>query len=397
MFLTDTKIRSEKATTKTITLNDGGGLQLEVKPTGSKLWRLRCTINGKRTRLSIGEYPSISLKSARAKRDELTIQIANGIDPRVKEEPEEVQVSKTFAEMVDLYLDHYRADRNEKYWEGVESLFRRDANPVIGEIPIDKIIAKQIIPIVKSVQDRGAMESGKRLFTQIGKVFKFAVSHGEADRNPCSDIDSGMVLQRPTGRNYPTITDPAEIGKLINAINRYTGWSLVRLGLLFLAYSAIRPGNVRLAEWNEIDWDNKLWVIPGQKMKTGDEHIVPLSDQLLEILKQAKLLSHSGKYIFYSNRNHNSPMSDVTMGKALRTTIGYSNDRIVPHGFRAMFSTIAHEKSNFSTEIIEAQLAHKVGSKVSQAYNRAKYLGQRKELVQWWGNWLDEASTKMNS
>jgi integrase len=319
----------------------------------------------------------------------LTIQIANGIDPRIKEEPEEVQVSKTFAEMVELYLDHYRADRNEKYWEGVESLFRRDANPIIGEIPIDQIIAKQIIPIVKSVQDRGAMESGKRLFTQIGKVFKFAVSHGEANRNPCSDIDSGMVLQRPTGRNYPTITDPAEIGMLMNAINRYTGWNLVRLGLLFLAYSAIRPGNVRLAEWNEIDWDNRLWVIPGQKMKTGDEHIVPLSDQLFEILKQAKLLSHSSKYIFYSNRNHNSPMSDVTMGKALRTTIGYNNDRIVPHGFRAMFSTIAHEKSNISSEVIEAQLAHKVGSKVSQAYNRAKYLEQRKELVQWWGDWLD--------
>ena len=315
MLLTDTKVRSEKATTKTKTLNDGGGLQLEVKSTGSKLWRLRCTINGKRTRLSIGEYPAISLKTARAKRDELKEQIANGTDPRINDEPTEVPLSKTFSQMVELYLDHYRADRNEKYWEGVESLFRRDANPIIGELPIDQITAKQVIPIVKSVQDRGALESGKRLFTQISKVFKFAVSHGESTRNPCADIDRSMVLQKPTGRNYPTITDPKEIGKLISAIDCYTGWVMVRLGLLFLAYSAIRPGNVRLAEWDEIDFDNKLWTIPGEKMKTGNEHIVPPSKQLMDILKQAKHFSKGGKYIFYSNRDLNAPMSDVTLGK----------------------------------------------------------------------------------
>jgi len=391
MLLSDTKIKSEKASTKTITLNDGGGLQLEIKPTGSKLWRLRCTIDGKRTRLSIGEYPSVSLKAARAKRNELKEKIANGIDPRIKKETGETEDRKTFEEMVDLYLDHYRADRNEKYWEGVESLFRRDANPVMGNIPIDQITAKQIIPIVQSVQDRGALESGKRLFTQIGKVFKFAVSHGEAERNPCSDIDHSMILQKPTGRNYPTITDKKEIGRLIDAIDHYTGWIMVRLGLLFLAYSAIRPGNVRLAEWDEIDWDKKQWVIPGDKMKTGEEHIVPLSSQLLEILKQAKHFSQDNKYIFYSNRHPNSPMSNTAMGKALRTTLGFGNDKIVPHGFRAMFSTIAHEHSNFSTEVIEVQLAHKVGSKVSQAYNRAKYLQQRKELIQWWGDWLDKS------
>ena len=233
MLLSDTKVRAVKPSTKTITLNDGGGLQLDVKLTGSKLWRFRCTINGKRTRLSIGEYPSISLKSARLKRDELKEQIAQGVDPRIKEEPTDVPPSKTFTEMADLYLDHYRADRNVKYWEGVESLFTRDANPVIGKYPIDQITAKQIIPIVQSVQDRGALESGKRLFTQISKVFKFAVSHGESTRNPCADIDRSMVLQKPTGRNYPTITDPKEIGKLISAIDRYTGWVTVRLGLLF--------------------------------------------------------------------------------------------------------------------------------------------------------------------
>ena len=268
MFLSDTKVRSAKPSTKTITLNDGGGLQLEVKPTGSKLWRYRCTINGTRTRLSIGEYPSTSLKAARLQRDALKEQIVQGEDPRIKEEPTEEAPKKTFAQMVDLYLDHYREDRNVKYWEGVESLFRRDANPVIGEYPIDQIKAKQIIPIVQSVQARGALESGKRLFTQISKVFKFAVSHGEAERNPCADIDRSMILQKPTGRKYPTITDPEEIGKLMSAIDRYTGWIMVRLGLLFLAYSAARPGNVRLAEWDEIDWETKQWIIPGEKMKT---------------------------------------------------------------------------------------------------------------------------------
>ncbi len=163
MLLSDTKVRSAKPSTKTITLNDGGGLQLEVKPTGSKLWRLRCTINGKRTRLSIGGYPSISLKAAREKREEFKEQIAQGVDPRMKEEPTDTLLSKTFSEMVELYLEHYREDRNVKYWEGVESLFRRDAIPIIGNLPINQIQAKQIIPIVKSVQGRGALESGKRL------------------------------------------------------------------------------------------------------------------------------------------------------------------------------------------------------------------------------------------
>jgi integrase len=143
-----------------------------------------------------------------------------------------------------------------------------------------------------------------------------------------------------------------------------------------------------LAEWEEIDWDEKLWIIPGEKMKTGSKHIIPLSTQLLEILKLAKHYEQGGRYIFYSNRNPIAPMSDVTLGKALRTTIGYNNDRIVPHGFRAMFSTIANEKSDFNSDIIEVQLAHKIGSRVSQAYNRALYLNQRKELMGWWGEWL---------
>ena len=390
MLLSDTKIKTTKPSTKIITLNDGDGLLLEVRPVGSKLWRYRFTYNGKRTRLSLGNYPEVSLKSARTKRDEIKEMVANGIDPRITEEPTKEKESKTFAQMVALYLEHYKEDRNEKYWEGVESLFRRDANPIIGELPIDQIKAKQIIPIVQSVQDRGALESGKRLFTQISKVFKFSVSHGEAERNPCADIDRSMILQKPTGRKYPTITDPKEIAKLMKTINRYTGWIMVRLGLLFLAYSTARPGNVRLAEWDEIDLDNKLWIIPAHKMKTGEQHTIPLSDQLLEILNLAKHYRQGGSYIFYSNRNKNAPMSDVTLGKALRTTIGYSNDRIVPHGFRAMFSTIAHEQSGFSSDIIEVQLAHKVGSKVAQAYNRAQYLSQRRELLAWWGGWLDE-------
>ena len=391
MFLTDRKIKLEKPATKSKFLNDGGGLQLEIKPHGIKLWRYRCTINGKRTRLSLGEYPAVSLKAAREKRDALKSLIAQGIDPRsIKEIPkEEKQNFVSFGDMVKRYLEHYRADRNEKYWQGVESLFRRDVLPVIGNLPIEVINSKQIVTIVQAVQSRGAVESAKRLFTQISKVFKFAIAHGECTLNPCGDIERSMVLQKPTGRNYPTITDPKEIGKLMYDIDHYTGWYMVRFGLIFLAYSAIRPGNVRLAEWSEIDWDKKQWIIPGEKMKTGKEHIVPLSRQMLDILKFAKHYATGGEYIFFSNRHKNSPMSDVTFSKAL-WRMGYGNNTIVPHGFRAMFSTIANEQSIFGFEVIETQLAHKVGSRVSQAYNRAHYLKQRKEMMQWWADWLDE-------
>jgi len=395
MFLTDRKIKLEKPATKSKFLNDGGGLQLEIKPHGIKLWRYRCTINGKRTRLSLGEYPAVSLKAAREKRDELKTLIAQGIDPRTaKETPkEESQSFTSVKDMVEQYLNHYRADRNEKYWQGVESLFRRDVLPIIGNLPIEEINSKQIVTIVQAVQSRGAVESAKRLFTQISKVFKFAIAHGECTRNPCGDIERSMVLQKPTGRNYPTITDPKEIGKLMYDIDHYTGWYMVRFGLLFLAYSAIRPGNVRLAEWSEIDWDKKQWIIPGEKMKTGKEHIVPLSRQMLEILKFAKHYATGGKYIFFSNRHKNSPMSDVTFSKAL-WRMGYGNDTIVPHGFRAMFSTIANEHSEYGFEVIETQLAHRIGSKVAQAYNRAQYLPQRKKMMQWWADWLDERKRK---
>jgi len=389
MFLTDRKIKLEKPATKSKFLNDGGGLQLEIKPHGIKLWRYRCTINGKRTRLSLGEYPAVSLKAARQKRDELKTMIAQGIDPRIKEETLAAKKVTTYGDMVEKYLEHYRADRNEKYWQGVESLFRRDVLPVIGKTPINEVDSRQIVMIVQAVQGRGAIESAKRLFTQMGKVFKFAIAHGECTRNPCGDIERSMVLQKPTGRNYPTITDPKEIGKLLYDIDHYTGWYMVRFGLLFLAYSAIRPGNVRLAEWSEIDWDNKQWVIPAAKMKTGKEHIVPLSRQMLEILQFAKHYATGGNYIFFSNRHKNSPMSDVTFSKAL-WRMGYGNETIVPHGFRAMFSTIANEHSGFGFEVIEAQLAHKIGSRVSQAYNRAKYLPQRKKMMQWWADWLEE-------
>jgi len=395
MKLTDTKIKNTKPGKKIIHLNDGDGLWMEVRPTGSKLWRYRFTFAGKRSRLSIGEYPAVSLKAARKKRDELKEMFAIGIDPREqkKSSQKENEAFISVKDIVKEYLEHYESKRNEKYWQGVKSLFRRDVLPVIGELPIEKINSKQIVKIVQAVQERGAVESARRLLTQISKVFKFAIAHGECSRNPCNDIERSMILKEPTGRNYPTITDPKEIGKLLYDIDHYTGWYMVRFGLMFLAYSAIRPGNVRFAQWCEIDWNNKQWVIPGKKMKTGKEHIVPLSRQMIEILQFAKHYSTGGEYIFFSNRHKNSPMSDVTFSKALKR-MGYGNNSIVLHGFRAMFSTIANEYSNFGFEIIETQLAHKVGSRVSQAYNRAKYLAQRKEMMQWWADWLDEQKQK---
>ena len=211
MKLSDSKIKNTKPGKKIIHLNDGDGLWMEVRPVGSKLWRYRFTFKGKRTRLSLGEYPAVSLKVAREKRDELKTLIVQGINPRTtKETPkDETQAFVSFGDMVKKYLDHYRADRNEKYWQGVESLFKRDVLPIIGKLPIEEINSKQIVTIVQAVQGRGAVESARRLFTQLGKVFKFSIAYGECTRNPCGDIERSMVLQKPTGRNYnvPTKTN----------------------------------------------------------------------------------------------------------------------------------------------------------------------------------------------
>ena len=398
MALTATEIKALKPKEKDYKVFDGQGLFLLVAKTGGKRWRLKYRYDNKEKVLALGIYPALTLADARKKAMTYREQIANGIDPAQERKDKKIQHKakekisvNTFEKMATDYLTQ-RNELNEAYKTRLESAFSNDVYPFIGNKPVTEIIPKDIIDIVKLVESRGAIESAHRLFTQISRVFKYAVSNQWAERNPCNDMDKNMILQSPTKRNYPTITDPKEIHYLLTAINEYTGDYTTKMALKLLPYVFVRPFNIRHAQWDEIDFKDRVWRIPASKMKTKKDHIIPLTDTTLSILKEMYAFSSEAKYIFHSLRSKTSTMSDATLVNALRR-MGYSKEKIVPHGFRAMFSTIAHEKSPYSHEVIESQLAHSVGSSVSQAYNRAMYLDERKELMQWWSDYLDEVQS----
>jgi integrase len=394
--LSDKEIRAATPREKAYKLFDGEGLYLEVPPKQRKRWRLKYRFNGKEKLLSLGNYPDVSLKSARNKKAELKELLASGIDPsQLKKEEKELVMQKqeevlnTFESSARAYIEHLRPDRNEAYWNRVENAFERDIFPIIGKMNINEVRAKDIIAVLQSIQNRGAIETANRLFTQISSVFKYAVSHGNAERNPCADMDKKHVLKATQTKHYATITDDKMIGKLLYDINKYTGDYLVRMALSFAPYVAVRPGNIRHARWKDIDFDTKLWRIPLDDMKSDREHLVPLTETTIRILREVKQLTGENEYIFPSSRNANHPFSDTTLNKALRR-MGYDGNKLVAHGFRAMFSTVTNEQSGFRTEVIEMQLAHKVGNEVSRAYNRALYLKERRDLMQWWSDYLDE-------
>jgi len=399
MKLTATEVKNLKPKEKDYKVFDGLGLFLLVAKSGGKRWRLKYRYNNKEKVLALGLYPALSLADARKMASNYRTDIANGIDPSQVRKDKKVEVKakeqvtiNTFKKVAEDYLTQ-RNELNEAYKTRLENAFSNDVYPFIKDTPITEIMPKDIIEIVKRVEQRGAIESAHRLFTQISRVFKYAVSNQIAERNPCNDMDKNMILQSTQKKNYPTITDPKQIGLLLNAIDEYSGDFTTKMALKLLPYVFVRPYNIRFAQWDEIDFKDRLWRIPAEKMKTKKDHIVPLTDTTIEILKEMYAFSSDAKYIFHSLRSKTSPMSDATLVNALRR-MGYSKEEIVPHGFRAMFSTITHEKSPYNHEAIEAQLAHSVGSNVSQAYNRAMYLEDRKELMQWWSDFLDEAKAK---
>jgi len=393
--LTPLKVSKARYEGKQKKLFDGDGLFLLVTKS-SKLWRMKYYFDGKENTYSLGKYDGEhnNIDHARAERKRLKGLIANGINPnearkeaKEQKQAEELRTQNTYEKIAKAYLEK-RHELNEAYLIRLQRAFENDVIPFIGKKPIDEVTPKEIIEIVKRVQQRGAIESAHRLFTQISKVFKYAVSNQLCTRNPCADMDKNEVLKSFTRKNYPTITDPKQIGVLLNLIEEYSGDYTTRMALKIAPLVFLRPFNLRHAEWSEIDFEDCLWRIPAEKMKTKKEHIVPLSEQMLAIFQEMQTFSGDAKYIFHSLRSKFSPMSDATLNGALRR-MGYSKDELVVHGFRAMFSTIAHEKSGFKHEVIETQLAHSVGNSVSQAYNRAMYLDERKELMQWWSDYLD--------
>jgi len=402
--LTDTQLRGIKPKDKAYQLSDGLGLALHVTTKGQKWWRFRYTFNGKAKMISLGTYPEVSLSSARKKLLDVREMVASGIDPsserKAEKEAKQIEDAKsehTFKYVADLYLQQKENTPikgrlpNDDYMKRLFRAFERDVYPSIGKIPITDVTDEQIEEVIEKIKTRGAIETASRIFAQINAVFTFGIKNKDKQRrrychnNPCTLLDLNFEY---TPKSYPIIENPTEIGHLLNAIDNYTGDYLTRMALKLAPHVAVRPANLRFIQWNEIDFENNLWKIPASKMKTNQDHLVPLSTHAVEILKEVHELTADAKYIFHSPRTKTSPMSDATLLNALRR-MGYSNDTIVVHSFRGMFSTICNERQFARSEVIEIQLAHSIGNKVSQAYNRAQYLNERIQLMQRWSDFLE--------
>ncbi|MFK5937081.1 MAG: integrase arm-type DNA-binding domain-containing protein, partial [Sulfurimonas sp.] len=394
--LTATQIKQAKPKEKDYKLSDGGGLYLLVTKRNTKLWRIKYQFEGKEKLLSLGAYPEITLSKARELREKYKTDIANGINPneikkeeKICQQEKELKALNTFKKIALERLEKQKDTFSEAHYKRTINAFKNDCFEYIGGKNIDEVTAKDLIKIMQKMNDRGVNDSARKLFYAISKTFKWAVANDKAERNPAADILLEEILGKKTKQHYPTITDNTGIKNLLTNIREYNGELSTKYALLMLAYTFVRPSNVRLALWSEIDLNAKQWVIPAKKMKTKDEFIIPLSDTLITLLKDIQLYSGNSPYLFPSTKSKTTPLSDGALLGAIRR-MGYTKEEFTPHGFRAMFSTIAHEKSHFKYDVIETQLAHSVGNSVSQAYNRAKYLDERVELMQWWSDYLDE-------
>jgi len=394
--LTATQIKQVKSKNKDYKLFDGGGLYLLISKAGGKHWKLKYKFDGKEKLLSLGAYPEVTLSKVRELREKYKTDIANGINPNeAKQEIKELQHKEdtknlnTFKAIALQRLEKIQNDISIPHYKGTLRGFVNDTFPYIGNKDINEVTSKDIINILKKMMERNVKNSTQKVYQQIGKTFKYAVAHGIADRNPCNDFNISEIVGKTNEQHYPTITDNKGIKNLLTSIKEYPGETSTKYALLMLAYTFVRPTNARLALWSEIDLNTKQWVIPAKKMKTKDEFIVPLSDTLIKLLKNIQLYSGESPYLFPSTKSKTTPLSDGALLGAIRR-MGYTKEEFTPHGFRAMFSTIAHEKSHFKYDVIETQLAHSVGNSVSQAYNRAKYLDERVQLMQWWSDYLDE-------
>ena len=390
-MLTASQVKTLKPKLKLYTVNDGAGLSIQVTPAGAKRWRFRYRFNNKPMHKSLGKYPEISLAKAREKRDEARRILAEGNDPfKLTTEKTIIEHNKTFKQWSEYYLTKVEGEVSDTHIRRSIKGWKKDVYPIIGETPINEIKPKDIIKILNRMVDRDAKESAKKVFSSISRVYDVAIANypEEIEYNPCKSVSLKDVVGSSKRKHYPIITADKELGILLMQINDYKGHISTKLALKLIAHTFVRPSNIRHARWDEINLATKQWVIPAKKMKIRKELIVPLSRQSIEIIKEAKLHSRDSELLFPSPKSMSTPLSEMAMVGALRR-MGYSSDEIVAHSFRGIFSTIVHEEGKFVHDVIETQLAHTVGSKVSQSYNRALYLKERTEMMQWYSDHLD--------
>ncbi|MCU7844708.1 MAG: tyrosine-type recombinase/integrase [Candidatus Thiodiazotropha sp. (ex Monitilora ramsayi)] len=387
MALTDTAVRNAKPKEKTYKLFDGGGLFLLVNSKGSRYWRLKYRFQGKEKLLALGVYPDVSLKTARDRRDTARTQIADGIDPgEVRKATKAAQSDEdSFEAVAREWWGQREPNWSKTHSSRILLRLNKDVFPWIGSRPIGEITAPELLTVLRRIENRGAVETAHRIHQSCGQIFRYAVATGRAERDPSADLKGALPPTRQ--KHHASITDPQKIGELLRAIDGYEGSFVTRCALQLASLTFVRPGELRHAEWSEIDLGKAEWRIPAEKMKMNVVHIVPLSSQALSVLQEIHPLTGRGKYVFPGVRSLRRPMSENTVNAALRR-LGYTKDEMTGHGFRSMASTILNEQG-WHRDAIERQLAHAERNSVRAAYNYAEHLPERIRMMQSWADYLD--------
>jgi len=397
-ILTETRIRAISPSDKPQRVFDGGGLYLEVSPSGGHWWRLKYRFQGKEKRLSLGTYPLINLKSARDRALNAKRQLADGVDPsaerRAIKESQSGAAANSFEPLArEWHKDQHKPTVSEAQATRVLGRLERDVFPWLGNLPIGEISAALILQTMRRVESRGAIETAHRELQTISQIFRYAVATGRADRDPTGDLRGALKPFITT--HMASITEPEKVGELLRAIDGYTGSFVVKSALQLAPLTFVRPGELRAAQWSEFDLEAGMWRIPAERMKgtkaakaKGLDHLVPLSVQAVSILKTLQPLTGHRLAVFPSTRGDGRVMSDMTMGAALRR-LGFASDEMTAHGFRAMARTMLVERLDYDESIVEAQLAHRVRDALGRAYNRTQFVDQRRVMMQVWSDYLD--------
>lgn len=388
--LTDPTIRKAKPPIKPVKLVDGGGLYLLLRPDGGRWWRwdYRRPVTGKRNTLSLGTYPDTGLADARHKRNAARTLLAAGIDPGEHRKATDAAGAERAANSFEVVAREWLGKQAwvAGYSVKVAAWMDNDVFPYIGSRPVAELTAPEFLRVACRIEERGAIESAHRIMQNCGQVMRYAIATGRADRNPVADLKG--ALPAPTARHHAAITDPAALGALLRAIDGYSGDPVTRAALKLAPLWFVRPGELRHAEWTEIDFDKAEWNIPAGKMKTRQPHLVPLCKQVVLILRDLHALTGRGQYVFPGARSPRRPMSNNAITAALRR-MGYDGDTMTAHGFRASARTILDEVLGYRPDYIEHQLAHAVRDPNGRAYNRTAHLPERRKMMQGWADYLD--------
>lgn len=394
MSLTDTAIRNAKPSTKTQRLYDGGGMYLELSPAGGKWWRWKYRFLGKEKRLSLGTYPDVTLAAARAQRDEARRLLASGIDPSLHRQARRAADADKYTNSFEVVGREWHA-KFAKGWVQTHSertLLRleRELFPWLGRRPVADVSARDVLVVLNRMVDRGAVETARRTLQNCNAIFRYAIVTARAERNPAADLADALPPS-PKTKHFAAIMEPQAIWSLLRAIQAYKGDFPVRCALQVAPYVFVRPGELRYAEWSEIDLDEAVWSIPAERMKMKVAHLVPLSQQALAILRDLHALTGQGRYVFKTMRGpiYARPIGPNTLVVALRQ-MGYHKDAMTMHGFRAMARTVLDEVLGFRPDYIEHQLAHAVRDPNGRAYNRTAHLAERRKMMQAWADYLDD-------